>query len=27
AIYWMKLAAAHGHTEAKTELLRLEELK
>ncbi|EBC2925754.1 sel1 repeat family protein, partial [Salmonella enterica] len=25
--YWMKLAAAHGHTEAKTELLRLEELK
>ncbi|ECR7198196.1 sel1 repeat family protein, partial [Salmonella enterica] len=23
----MKLAAAHGHTEAKTELLRLEELK
>ncbi|ECZ7007981.1 sel1 repeat family protein, partial [Salmonella enterica] len=27
AIYWMKLAAAHGHTEAKTELLRLEEPK
>lgn len=27
AIYWMKLAAAHGHDKAKNELSRLEGLK